>query len=293
MAALPLLAVPNVSEGRDPAVIDSVAAALQRTGVRLLGVHADPDHHRSVFTLVGGPGELAPALLAGAAEVVARVDLGTPRGAHPHVGAIDVVPVVHLDAATRGAACAEALLTADLLASELELPVLLYGALAGERTRASLRRGGLNALAQRLLSGELAPDFGPRHPHPTAGATLVAARPPLVAFNVELAPSADVHAARRIAQHIREGGRQGLPGLRAIGVELTSRGRTAQVSMNVEDPFSLPLAAVVAAVAEHAEVRAAEIVGLAPRAALAGFPESIPLAGFDPARQVIEDALGL
>ena len=294
-ATPPLLAVPNVSEGRDTATIALIAAAFSspQTTTRLLGVHSDPDHHRSVFTLAGEPGQLSQALLEGARKTVERVDLRTPRGAHPHVGALDVVPLVHLDMQTRGAACAEALTTADLIATELEVPVLLYGVLAGDRARASLRKGGLAALNERFETGELKPDFGPPKPHPTAGVTLVAARPPLVAFNLELAPPANIPTARQIAARLREGGSDGLPGLRAIGVELTSKGFTAQVSMNVEDPFALPLAQIAEAVLEHAEISRAELVGLAPRAALKGFPSDIPIAGFDPTRQVIEDALGL
>jgi glutamate formiminotransferase/glutamate formiminotransferase/formiminotetrahydrofolate cyclodeaminase len=164
--------------------------------------------------------------------------------------------------------------------------VFLYGVLAGGRTRAELRRGGVAALAERIDSGELAPDFGPRRLHPTAGATLVAARPPLVAFNVELAPPADLATAKRIAAAIREPGR-----LVAIGVELGSRDGTAQVSMNVEDPYARPLAEIVERIAREAPVSAAEIVGLVPAAALAGFPREVALRDFDPVRQLAENAL--
>lgn len=294
MAAPPLLAVPNFSEGRDRTTIEAiVGAAREQPGVRLLDIHADADHHRCVLTLTAAPGKLALALRAATAEAATRIDLRTPRGAHPHVGATDVVPLVYLDASTRGAACAEALLIADLLGTELDIPVLIYGELAGGRSRAEIRRGGLEALTQRMAAGELASDFGPPSPHPTAGVTLVGARPPLVAFNLQLKPPATLHTARTIAARIREGGPQGLPGLRAIGVELASQGGIAQVSMNVEDPIALPLAAVVEAVAAHAEIDHAELVGLAPRAALAGFPPDLEIAGFHPARQVIEQALGL
>ena len=291
-----LMAVPNVSEGRDPATLDALSEAFAADndappGVRLLDRHADPDHHRAVYTLAGPTGRLAPALLAGARVAVDRIDLTTPRGLHPHVGAIDVVPIVHPDAARRGPAVVEALLTAELLAGELDLPVFLYGVLAGGRTRAELRRGGAAELLRRITAGELTPDFGPARPHPTAGAVLVAARPPLVAFNLELAPPADPDTARRIAAAIREGGLQGLPGVRAIGLGLAARGGRAQVSCNVEDADRVPLAAVVAAVARHAPVVSAELVGLAPRAAFDGFPADVPLPGFDPARHIIENAL--
>jgi glutamate formiminotransferase/glutamate formiminotransferase/formiminotetrahydrofolate cyclodeaminase len=288
-----LLAVPNVSEGRDPAALEAIGAAFSDSGAaRLLDRHADPDHHRAVYTLAGQPGRLAEALVAGAREAIARIDLQTPRGLHPHVGTVDVVPVVYLDHERRGPACVEALLAAELIASELELPVLLYGILAQGRTRAELRRGGTAALAQRLESGALRPDFGPPRGHPTAGVTLVAARGPLVAFNLELAPPATMADARAIAARIREGGPEGLAGVRAIGLELASRGAVAQISCNVEEPRATPLAAVVAAVARHAEIAAAELVGLAPRAALDGFPASVPIRDFDPDRQIIENVIG-
>jgi glutamate formiminotransferase/glutamate formiminotransferase/formiminotetrahydrofolate cyclodeaminase len=336
-----LLAVPNASEGTDPAVIAAIGTAF---GPGVIDVHADPDHGRSVYTLHGEPGDLAGALVSGARECVERIDLRTHIGIHPHVGALDVAPVVFLDDASRGAACAEALVVADRIARELALPVFLYGALSGGRTRAELRRGGPAELARRMRAGELAPDFGPRQAHPTAGAVLVAARPPLVAFNVELGRRHTLDDARRIAALLREGGAEGLPGVRAIGLALSARGEglpglgegpargeglpglgegpargeglpgsgegpargeglpglgeagaplparsgVAQVSFNVEDPAATPLRAVVEAVARHADVAEAELVGLAPAAAFAGFPGGVPVRN----RRTIEDALG-
>jgi glutamate formiminotransferase/glutamate formiminotransferase/formiminotetrahydrofolate cyclodeaminase len=285
-----LLAVPNVSEGRDAATLDAIGSAFA-SGARLLDRHEDPDHHRAVFSLAGEPGTLSAALIAGAAEAVARIDLRGPRGQHPHIGAIDVVPVVYLSEAQRGAACLEALVAADRLGRELELPVFLYGILAGGRSRAELRRGGIANLAARIADGELKPDYGPPHLHPSAGAVLVSARPPLVAFNVELAPPADLATAREIAARIRDGGVEGIAGLRAIGIELHTRERVAQVSMNVERPYEVPLATIVEAIATHADVAAAEIVALVPRAALEGFPAELEIRGFDPARQIIENHL--
>jgi glutamate formiminotransferase / 5-formyltetrahydrofolate cyclo-ligase len=325
MTAPLLLAVPNVSEGRDLVSVDAIAAAFAAGGAaRLLDVHHDPDHHRAVVTLAGRPGSLADALVAGAAEAVRRIDIGSGDGGgaaadargrgeagakarrdrseigqHPYVGAVDVVPLVYLDPALRGAACAEALVAADRIGGELGVPVFVYGELAGAdratgrrsaTTRAELRRGGVQGLAERMRSGELTPDFGPHTMHPTAGAALVGARGPLVAFNLELAPPATVADARRIAGLIREGGAEGLPGVRALG--LTVR-RGPQVSLNVERPAEVPLRTVVAAVRAHAEVACAELVGLAPVAAMEGFPEDLPMPAFDPARHVIENALGL
>jgi glutamate formiminotransferase/glutamate formiminotransferase/formiminotetrahydrofolate cyclodeaminase len=318
-----LLAVPNVSEGRNRAAIAAIASAFEAAGAvpaaphdagairsspvgtRLLDVHTDADHHRSVFTISGHVCGLPDALVAGGRSAVEHVDVMArlraeegEAGQHPHVGTLDVVPIVYLDTDARGAACATALVIADRLGAELEVPVFLYGELsagdgAGGRTRAELRRGGIAVLAQRIAAGSeepLRPDFGPPRMHPTAGATLVSARPPLVAFNLQLAAPAKLADARRIAGLIREGGAEGLPGLRAIGVELD--GGVAQVSMNVEQPLDVSLASVAEAVSRHAPVASAELVGLAPRAALEGFPEDLPMPGFDPARHLIENAIG-
>jgi glutamate formiminotransferase len=283
VSASTLLAVPNVSEGCETRLIEEIARAFD---ARLLDVHTDPDHNRSVVTLAGTPGELAPAVLQGAREVVSLIDVSRHEGVHPRIGAVDVAPIVYLRDSDRGAACAEALVLADLLGDELALPVFLYGALGGGRTRAELRRGGPMELAERIASGELRPDFGPRQLHPTAGAVLVAARAPLVAFNVELAPPATLADAKAIAAAVREGGPEGLAAVRAIGVWLEQRG-VAQVSTNVEDHRRTTLARVVEAVARHATVTEAELVGLAPRAAFDGFPDEIPVRG----RATIEDAL--
>ena len=321
-----LLTIPNVSEGRDAAVIAAIGAAFESAGARLLDTHADPDHHRSVYTLAAAVGEIAPALVAGARECLARIDLRSDRGSHPHVGVLDVAPVVYLDAARRGAACAEALVAGEEL-GRAGLPVFLYGELAGGRTRADLRRGGLAGLAARVAAGELAPDFGPheviasaaarstRAPaaarlarparrraraaldpraggrpdalDPRAGAVLVGARPPLVAFNVELAAPATLADARAIAAAIREGGPEGLPGVRALGLELPARGGVAQVSTNVEDHLAVPLARLIEAVARHADIAGCELVGLAPAAAFDGFPDDIAVRN----RRTVEDAL--
>ena len=281
-----LLTVPNVSEGRDHTVVERLAGAFG--ALRLLDVHSDPDHGRSVLTLAGEQPEIAEGLLAGARATIAAIEIGAHPGLHPHVGAIDVAPVVHLDDSDRGAAVAAALTAGALIGDELALPVFLYGSLAGGRERAELRAGGVAELGSRMRTGELAPDYGPAEPHPTAGAVLVTARPPLVAFNVDL-DTDDVELAREIAAGLRESG-GGPPGVRAIGLYLAERGR-AQVSLNVHDPRATPLAGLVAQVRERAPVAEAELVGLAPRAAFEGFPEDVPLRGFDPERHLIEEAL--
>jgi glutamate formiminotransferase len=270
-----LLAVPNVSEGRDEDVLDAIGAAFAAAGARVLHESADPDHHRAVFTLAGEPGALADAVAAGALEAAGRIDVTRHEGEHPRVGALDVAPIVYLDPADRGAACAEALILADRL-GEAGLPVLLYGALGGGRTRAQLRRGGAAALAQRLAAGALATDAGPAGAHPTAGVVLVAARPPLAAFNLELAAGATLEQARAIAARIREGGEEGLPGVRALGLALRRAG-VVQVSTNVEDLDRVRPADVLAAVARHAPVERAELIAPAPRTAWEGWPADVRL----------------
>ncbi len=282
-AVTTLLTVPNISEGRDRAVIDAVAGAFGRP---VLNIHSDPDHHRTVFSVAGAPGELAAAVVAAAHMATATLDINGHDGIHPRIGVLDVAPIVFLSDGNRGAACAEALVLADRLGDELALPVFLYGILADGRTRAELRRGGPDALSARIEGGELTPDFGPHQLHPTAGAVLVGARPPLVAFNVELAAPATIEDAKRIAALIREGGAEGLPGLRAIGLWLEHRG-VAQVSTNVEDHRAVPLRALLDAIATHAEPLECELVGLAPAAAFDGFPPDLTVRN----KRLIEDAL--
>ncbi|HXV06164.1 MAG TPA: hypothetical protein VFP23_09715 [Solirubrobacterales bacterium] len=293
----PLLAVPNVSEGRDPASIAALEAAFSR-GVALLDRHSEADHNRTVFTLAAGAGaggdSLRDALVRGAEAAIEAIDMSSHEGVHPAIGALDVCPLVWFDPAGREAAGREALAVGELIGS-LGVPVFLYGPLASgpERAeRAYFRNGGLTELWLRMEGGELRPDFGPELPHRSAGATLVTARPPLAAFNVEL-DSGDVEVARSVAAGLRESG-GGLPGVRAIGLPLTS-GR-AQVSTNVHDPFAVPLAAVVERVRAlaaplGARPLEAELVGLVPEAALAGYPDDVPIRGFDPALHTIERRL--
>lgn len=284
-----LMAVPNVSDGRHRPRLETIERGF--APARFLDLHADADHNRSVFTLAARQGELAEGLVSGARAVVENVDITLHGGVHPYVGALDVLPVVYRDESQRGPACAEALTAAARIGDELELPVILYGELATRpehRERAALRRGGASELARRIESGELVPDFGPARAHPTAGVVLATARPPLVAFNVDLA-TPDLDAARRIAAAIRESG-GGLPGVRAIGLWLEHRG-CAQVSTNVHDHRATPLREIVAAVAAAAPVGEAELVGLAPAEAFEGFPADVALRGFSPERHLLENVL--
>ncbi|MEA2331446.1 MAG: glutamate formiminotransferase / 5-formyltetrahydrofolate cyclo-ligase [Thermoleophilaceae bacterium] len=260
---------------------------------RVLDVHVDPDHNRAVFTLAGRQGELAAGLLGLARACVEHIDLRRHDGVHPHVGALDVMPIVWLDEERRGAAGAEALTAAALIGEDAAVPVFLYGDLATRPNhveRAWLRRGGPAGLAERMEAGELIPDYGPARAHPTAGAMLATARKPLVAFNVDLATD-DVELAKSIAAELRESN-GGLPGVRALGLYLAERGR-AQVSTNVHDHKAVPLAAIVERVRARAPVAEAELIGLAPRAAFEGFPDDVPLHGFTPERHILEEALAV
>ena len=284
MLAAMLLAVPNVSEGIRTPVVDRIADAF--APARVLDRHSDPDHNRSVFWLVASQSDLPAALASGARATAESIDLGAQAGIHPRVGALDVAPVVYRDDAEHGPAVATAL-TAAALIGELGIPVFLYGELATDPSRverAELRRGGAEQLGERIAAGELKPDYGPAEIHPTAGATLVTARPPLVAFNVEL-DSTDLALAAKIAAELRESG-GGLPGVRALGLWLEGRG-CVQISMNVHDYRRAPLPEVVERIRARAPIADAELVGLAPAAALADFPADVPLRN----KRTIEDAL--
>jgi glutamate formiminotransferase len=290
-----LLAVPNFSEARDRPRVESIAAAFA-TGAALLDTHSDPVHNRTVLTLSGVQGGLSEGLVNGARACVEQIDLARHEGEHPCVGALDVCPLVWLRAEDREPARDEALSTGRRIGDEVGIPVFLYGDLASDqshRERSFFRAGGPAELRRRVAAGELRPEFGPPELHPTAGATLVTARPPLAAFNLEV-EGATIAEAREIASRLRESG-GGLPGVRAIGIDLEG-GRT-QVSTNVHDPTAVPLATVVArvqglATPHGARVVSAEIVGLVPEAAMAGWPEDVPIPAFDPARHVIERRVG-
>ncbi|HEX9967480.1 MAG TPA: hypothetical protein VGB06_06010 [Solirubrobacterales bacterium] len=291
--APPLLSVPNVSEGRDAERIGALERAFS-SPADLLDRHSDRDHDRTVFTLAGEPAALLQSLRRGAAEAVESIDMDSYEGVHPAIGALDVCPVVWLDGSGRAAARDLALEAAEAIGS-LGVPVFFYGELASgpqHAERAYFRNGGLAELWLRMEAGELRPDRGPALPHRSAGATLVTARPPLGAFNVEL-DTGDVEAARAVAAGLRESG-GGPPGVRAIGLPL-SDGRT-QVSTNVHDPVAVPLGEVVERVRSLAAPLGARpgeavLIGLVPEAAVAGYPVDVPIRGFDPALHTIERRL--
>ena len=283
--ALPLESVPNFSEGREQATLDALASALDGPAT-LLDVHADVDHNRSVFTLVGGEANLVEALLAAVASAKDRIDLRRHEGAHPRVGAADVVPVVPVSAEDMLRAKSAATDLAERIGGELGLPVFLYGELAPGRGPAFFRRGGTEELQRRIDAGELKPDFGPKRLDPSAGAVLVGARRPLIAFNVNL--KGGLEAAREVAAIVREAG-GGFPGVRALGLELPSAG-LVQVSMNVEDWEAAALHDIAARVEQEALFRGAtvvgaELVGLMPAgAAAAAAGAMLRIDGFDSSR---------
>ena len=283
--ALPLESVPNFSEGRDPATIDEIGSALG-SRVTLLDVHADVDHNRSVLTVVGEETDLVEALLAAIACARDRIDLRAHKGAHPRIGAADVVPVVPISLDDMPRAHGAAMELARRIGEDVGLPVFLYGELASGRGPAFFRRGGPSELQRRIDAGELKPDFGPARLHASAGAVLVGARRPLIAFNVNL--EGELHAAREIASIVRESG-GGFPGVRALGLELPSSG-LVQVSMNVEDWEAAALHDIVASVEKEALSRAAtvvgsELVGLMPAgAAAAAAGAMLRIDGFDSSR---------
>ena len=291
--------VPNVSEGRRPAVLEALRTAVTGvTGATLLDESADPSHNRSVFTIVGEGDALREAVLRLMQVAVAHIDLRTHRGEHPRIGAVDVVPFIALDGATMAECVSLARDTARAIAESFDVPVYLYeeAATRPERRRLEvIRRGQFEGLATKMQTPGWEPDFGPLAPHPTAGATVVGARRPLIAFNVDL-DEATLDAARHIAAAVRESS-GGLPGVKALGLWLPHRG-TAQISMNLTDYVRTPLVvafdAVVRAAADAGcRVRESELIGLIPAAALVGTtPEHLGLRAFDTSR-ILEERIKL
>lgn len=285
-----LEAVPNFSEGRRRDLMDAVAAAAAGAGARIAGLTLDPDHHRSVLTLVGGPEALAAGAFAAARKAVETLDLRAHRGEHPRMGAIDVLPFVPLRGATMADAVALAEAVGRRIGGELEVPVFFYAQAARRperRNLAEIRKPQFEGLRE-LIGRDPAwtPDAGPSKLHPSAGAVAVGARPPLIAYNVDL-DSKDLALARRIARRIRERD-GGLPGIKALGLWIEGRG-CAQVSMNVCDYARTGLLEAFRAVRDAAaeagvRVRSSELIGLAPEAALPPDPvRALQLEGFSDA----------
>jgi glutamate formiminotransferase len=289
--------IPNFSEGRRQEVIDQVAAAVRGVqGVRLLDVSSNPDHNRTVLTFVGPPDAVAEAAFAATAEAVRLIDMNEHTGEHPRIGAMDVVPFVPLTGASMEDAIALANKTGKRIADELGVPVYLYSAAATTPARKRLpdvRQGQYEGLKESITSPERKPDYGEARMHPTAGATAVGARPPLIAFNVNLGTT-NLSIARNIAKALRESS-GGLVNVQAMGVDLAAQGM-AQVSMNLLDYTRTPIHRAYELVRVEAErygvpVVGSEIVGLVPLDALVGAADFyLRLTGFSRG-QVLEARL--
>jgi glutamate formiminotransferase len=285
-----LESVPNVSEGRDPAIIAAIGRAFGERG-RVLDIHSDADHHRSVYTIVADESDLVETLIAGIARTAELIDLRSQDGIHPRVGAADVVPIVPLHADEMALANEVAFTLGRRVGEEIGLPVFLYGASGDGYRPAFFRHGGPGELQRRLDAGELRQAFGPSQLDPRAGAVLIGARPLLIAFNIEL-ETGDLADAQAIAAAIRESS-GGMKGVQALGLLLPASGRV-QVSINVIDVDAAPLVAVVQRVREAAVSRAvvvgrSELVGLLPEGAVAD-PASLGLAAL-PDDRVLERRL--
>jgi len=290
--------VPNFSEGRRRDVGDEIVAAVRAvSGARFLDFEMDPDHNRSVLTLVGEPAAVAEAAFAAARVAVERIDLNRHEGRHPRMGAVDVIPFIPIRDLTMDDAVRTSRELGARLGAELKLPVFLYEASATRPDRknlAEIRKPQFEGLRDLIgKDPERLPDFGPPAIHPTAGCVAVGARPPLIAYNIDL-ESAEEKLAKRIAKKIRERD-GGLPAIKALGLFIADRG-CVQVSINVCDFTRTSLETVYAAVEREAtaagvKIRSSEIVGLAPQAALPpGAVERLKLATFKP-EQVIENRL--
>lgn len=266
--------VPNISEGRRADVIDAIVAAVRRTpDVRVLDRSSDPAHNRSVLTLAGTPDALRAAVVALFDAAIPAIDLRQHRGEHPRLGAVDVVPFVPIERATLADCVRLARDVAREIAERHEIPVFLYEAAASTPSRRNLediRRGEFEGLGVKLQDAAWEPDFGPAAPHPTAGATVVGARMPLIAFNMNLATDR-LEVAKKIAAAVRHSS-GGFRFVKALGVELADR-RIVQVSMNLTDYEKTPIFRVFEAVKREAArygvaVLESEIVGLVPAQAL-------------------------
>jgi glutamate formiminotransferase len=272
--------IPNVSEGRRAEVIERLADVFRRTsGVTLLDYSSDPSHNRSVFTVVGPAAALKTATLALFAEAIASIDLRAHQGEHPRLGAVDVVPFVPIEGITMDECVALAKEIGAAVAERFAVPVYLYEEASANPLRKNLediRRGEFEGLATKMASPGWAPDFGPGAPHPSAGASVIGARMPLIAYNINLNTDR-LDVAKRIAVAIRQSG-GGLRYVKAMGVKLEDRG-LVQVSMNLTNYEKTPIFRVFEMVKREAErygvsILESEIVGLVPSAALiasAGF----------------------
>jgi glutamate formiminotransferase / 5-formyltetrahydrofolate cyclo-ligase len=289
--------IPNISEGQRPDVVAAIAAAVGRTpGIRVLDVSSDAAHHRSVLTLAGDAAGLKAAILTLFEQTLAVVDLTVHKGEHPRLGAVDVVPFVPIEGVTMSDCVALARETGRAVAERFAVPVYLYEEAAADPARRNLediRRGEFEGLTAKMASAGWAPDFGPATPHPRAGATVIGARMPLIAYNINLATDR-LDVAKKIAAAVRHS-TGGLRFVKAMGVMLGDRG-LAQVSMNLTNVDKTPIPRVFEMVKREAQrygvsILESEIVGLIPQAALLAAAEYyLQIEGFK-STQVLENRL--
>jgi glutamate formiminotransferase len=298
MHPMPIIeCIPNVSEGRRPEIVDAIAAAIRAvSGVRLLDYSSDPSHNRSVFTFAGDAASVKAAVLAIYAQAVASIDLGQHSGEHPRLGAVDVVPFVPIEGVTMEECVGLAKDVGREVAARFGVPVYLYEEASANPARKNLediRRGEFEGLAAKMASPGWAPDFGPAAPHPAAGASVIGARMPLIAYNINLNTNR-VDVAKKIAAAIRHSS-GGFRFVKAAGFELKDRG-IVQVSMNLTNYEKTPIFRVFETVKREAErygvsILESEIVGLIPAAALNAAGEYyLQIAGFK-SDQVLENKL--
>ena len=289
--------VPNISEGRRADVVAAIAAAVRRVpGARMLDFSSDASHNRSVITMAGDAGPLKAAVLALFDAAVGLIDLRTHSGEHPRMGAVDVVPFVPIEGATMDDCVALAKDTAQSVAERFAMPVYLYEEASINPLRKNLediRRGEFEGLAAKMATDGWVPDYGPPTPHPTAGATVIGARMPLIAYNINLSTDR-IDVAKKVAAAVRFSS-GGFRYVKAMGVTLADRG-IVQVSMNLTNYEKTPILRVFEAVKREAEkygvnVLESEIVGLVPAAALIDAAEAtLQLTDFK-RNQVLETRL--
>jgi glutamate formiminotransferase len=289
--------VPNVSEGRRPDVVDALLEAPRSVaGVRVLDASSDAAHNRSVFTLAGEAAPLKAAVVALVGAAAERIDLRTHTGEHPRLGAVDVVPFVPIEGVSMAECVTLARDTAAEVAARFDVPVFLYEEAASSPARRNLediRRGEFEGLAAKMASTDWVPDFGPSQPHPTAGAIVMGARMPLIAFNINLATDR-LDVAKKIASAIRHSS-GGFRFVKAMGIAIEDRG-IVQVSINLTNHEKTPMHRVFDAVRQEAQrygvaILESEIIGLTPQAALISAAEhSLQLARFS-SKQILEHCL--
>ena len=289
--------VPNVSEGRRTEIVEKLAQNIRHVpGVRLLDYSSDREHYRSVFTIVGEAPPLQEAVYSLFDVVLSEIDLRTHTGAHPRLGAVDVIPFIPIEGATMGDCVSLSRATGSEIGRRFRVPVYLYEEASTDPARTRLediRRGQFEGLAAKMSQPGWAPDYGPRAVHPSAGASIVGARMPLIAYNINLSTNR-LDVAKRIATTVRHSG-GGLPHVKAMGVALKDRD-IVQVSMNLTNYEVTSIGHVFDEVCREAERHGVtalenEIIGLVPRAALAGLSESFTRLGPIREDQILETRL--